>query len=202
MKTFIYDTETTGFTHGSKPLDHPHQPYLVQIGGMLVDDDTRRTLAEINLIAIPEWNGEIKKVPKEASDIHGIDDVLIEQVGLPYKVVIPIFNQLARKADRFVCHNAGYDYPIMKIGYARNGFNAETLLKTPHYCTMLTTTPLLKLPHKKGGSGYKWPSLMEAYMHYVDENGFEGAHDAMEDVRATAKVFYALLDAGIEIKAL
>jgi len=195
--TFIYDTETTGFHKGKDNLGRADQPYLVQIGGILFDDETRRVLAEINLIAKPEHRGVIAKIPEQASDIHGITDAIAAEHGLPYKVVVPMFNQLIKKADRLVCHNVGFDEVIMLVAYCRCAYDQTSFRAKKHICTMKETTDLLKLPHKSGRKGNKWPSLMEAYKHYVDPEGFEGAHDAMEDVRATSKLFWKLVDAGV-----
>lgn len=195
MKTFVYDTETTGFIHYKKGFSDAAQPYLVQIGGMLFDDDTRRVLAEINLLATPSV-----LIPPAASEVHGITDAMVQSAGLPYNVVLPMFNNIIKKADRLVCHNVDYDLRIMHIAYCRMKYDMQVLKSKPHICTMQTTTPILKLPHKKGGRGYKWPNLQEAYKSFVDEKGFEGAHDAMEDVRATSKVFWSLVDSGHPLK--
>lgn len=194
--TFVYDTETTGLYQYKKVLSHPAQPHLVQLGGILFDDETRRVLAEINLLGIPELNGVRVKIPAEASDIHGITNKLVDSAGLSHRVVLPMFNNLIKCADRLVCHNADFDRKIILTAYSRCAFDQDTIRSKPHVCTMKIATPILKLPKKNGKSGTKWPSLMEAYKHFVDENGFEGAHDAMEDVRATAKVFWALVDEG------
>ena len=60
---------------------------------------------------------------------------------------------------------------------------------------MEATTDICKIPPPRG-SGYKWPKLEEAYRILVDPVGFEGAHDAMVDVEACRKVFYALKNGG------
>ena len=57
------------------------------------------------------------------------------------------------------------------------------------FCTMLNTVEIVKIPGRKG---YKWPKLDEAYRILVDPDGFEGAHDALADVKACRKVFYNL----------
>lgn len=194
--TLVYDTETSGLYQYKKGVSDPAQPYLVQLGGILFDDETRRVLGEINLLAIPEHRGVRAKIPKEASDIHGITDKLIDAAGLSYKVVLPMFNNIIKRADRLVCHNADFDRRIMLTAYSRCAFDQDEIRAKAHVCTMKITTPILKLPKKNGRAGIKWPSLMEAYKHFVDEDGFEGAHDAMEDVRATASVFWALVDEG------
>jgi DNA polymerase III epsilon subunit-like protein len=50
---------------------------------------------------------------------------------------------------------------------------------------------LLKISH----ISFKWPKLTEAYRHCYDRD-FDGAHDALADVRATADVFRWLVSKG------
>lgn len=194
--TLVFDTETTGFHKGKENLGRADQPYLVQLGAQLFDDDTRRILAEINLIALPEFRGVVAPIPKAASDVHGITDDIVQKYGLSYKVVIPMFNQLLRNADKCVCHNVAFDEVIMLVAYSRIAADQTLYREKPHLCTMKALTPVLKIPNATRG-GYKWPSLMEAYKILVDPAGFEGAHDAMEDVRATGKLFWACVDKGL-----
>ena len=191
--TFVYDTETTGFHKGKDNLGHPDQPYLVQLGGILYEDETRRVLGEINLLGRPEFRGTLADIPQQASDVHGITTEMVHKYGLPYKVVVPMFNQMVKKADRLVCHNVAYDEVIMLVAYNRCAYDQSLYRSKPHICTMETLTPIMKLP---GPRGHKWPNLMEAYKEYVDPAGFEGAHNAMEDVRATGALFWACVDRG------
>ena len=53
---------------------------------------------------------------------------------------------------------------------------------------MLNTTKLCKIP---GKYGYKWPTLSELHM-FLFGNGFEGAHDALNDVLACAACYFEL----------
>ena len=69
----------------------------------------------------------------------------------------------------------------------------DNKLTTHGKCTMRIATNVLKIP---GPRGFKWPTLQEAYKRLVDPAGFEGAHDAITDVKACAAVFYALEDGG------
>lgn len=46
----------------------------------------------------------------------------------------------------------------------------------------------------KGMKGFKSPNLQEAYKHFFGVE-FEGAHDAMADVRACKDVFFKLKEA-------
>jgi hypothetical protein len=80
MKTaLVFDTETTGLPLFEQPSDHPDQPHLVQLGALLVDLDTRRELASVDLIVRPDgW-----VIGEEVSKIHGITHELAMDVGVP-----------------------------------------------------------------------------------------------------------------------
>jgi hypothetical protein len=54
---------------------------------------------------------------------------------------------------------------------------------------MELSTEILKLPNPRGG--YKWPNLTELHT-YLFGKGFDGAHDAMADVKACANCFFEL----------
>ena len=160
---------------------------------MLFED--RDLVQQVNVIACPtNANGDVMDIPKEAQDVHGISRERAERVGLPYKLVIPMFNQLLRKSDAVVAHNLSFDAMVMAAAYYRHGYPADELQRPRRICTMKSTENVLKLPGRYGK--YKWPSLDEAYRALVDPEGFEGAHDAFADTIACAKVFWACIDAG------
>jgi len=194
MLTLVFDTETTGKADfKAAKLNRLHcQPYIVQLGAILYED--QQVVAELNLIVDPSYKGTRVEVPQEAIDVHGISNEMIEAASFDHKVVIPMFNQLVRKADRLVAHNMQFDLLMARSMFTRIAASHDTLLGVPKVCTMLSAKPVLKLPGKYGD--YKWPSLDEAYRTLVDADGFEGAHDAMVDVRAAAAVLFALEDAG------
>jgi len=49
-----FDTETTGLPLFKEPSEHPDQPHIVQLAAVLVDLDTRRELASMDVIVKPE----------------------------------------------------------------------------------------------------------------------------------------------------
>jgi len=56
---------------------------------------------------------------------------------------------------------------------------------------MQLMTPICKLPSQR--QTFKWPKLQEAY-NFCFKEDFKGAHDALSDVRATARVLRWLVD--------
>lgn len=178
----VFDTETSGMANFRQPASHPSQPYLVQLGAILFSDD-HRVLQEINLIVKPD--GYI--IPKEASDIHGITQEMAMSCGLPLWSVISIFREISNMAPIHVAHNLQFDALIMAASVQRVCDTIGTLawIDNEGFCTMKVMTPICRL---KGPYGFKWPTLQEAHQHAF-QTEFEGAHDAMADVRACARVY-------------
>lgn len=65
--------------------------------------------------------------------------------------------------------------------------------KNRQICTMNESTDLCKIP---GPYGYKWPKLEELHKHLFGKT-FDNAHDALADVRATARCLFELRRRGM-----
>jgi DNA polymerase-3 subunit epsilon len=183
--TLVFDTETTGLVDFKNPDDVDKQPHLVQLAAQLVDPET--VWSKVELIVRPPV-----KIPKAASDVHGIDERVATKYGVPTRVAVAMFNNLLRVADRIAGHNIDFDLAVMFAEYKRNNAPLDLFTtdnKSPDYrpriCTMRTAEGVLKLPGKFPDS-YKWPTLSEAFAYFTGET-FD-AHDAGEDVDATITV--------------
>jgi DNA polymerase-3 subunit epsilon len=184
MKRLYFDTETTGFPpKAGAPL--AECPYIVQLAAILVDDEHGEMLA-LNAIIKPD--GWI--VPDGAAEVHGITTEKADRFGIPASVIIPAFGSMVALADEIVAHNIEFDLKLATFEFERHG-HEQILRAKPRFCTMKTTTDLCKLPGRYGS--YKWPKLIEAHQHFFGE-GFDGAHDALADVRACQRVHRHLLD--------
>lgn len=197
MLDLVFDTETTGKWDFKASPWAEHQPAICQIGAILYRD--RKVVTELNIVVVPQGIGGARiMIPPEAQRIHGVTEDLVDAVGIPYKVALPMFNQLLKRADRAVAFNTGYDLPVMRTAYNRLAADQAPLNAANWRCAMLSAAPHTKLPGKYGDK-WGWPTLDLAYRKLVDPQGFEGAHDAMVDVRAAAAVLFALDDLGAEI---
>lgn len=182
----FFDTETTGMADFKSPPSADHQPHLVQLGAILCDSH-RRVVAEMNLLIKPTgWT-----VPDEAAAIHGITTDLASRYGVGLPATMRLFFALCERAELMVAHNFQFDDCITQAAYCRAGLHELLGLhrRRQSYCTMKSATPILKLPGKYGD--FKWPNLQEAHQHFLGRK-FEGAHDAMADVRACRDVYYAM----------
>lgn len=186
----FFDTETTGL-----PLDHKlpstdtaNWPRLVQVGWILANDEGVE-LSSGNFIVYP--NGF--EIPKEASKIHGFTTEIARNNGLPLDSVINLFLKDFKKADCIVGHNVSFDQKVMGAEFIRLGRNDPMFTKRA-ICTMHGGTEYCQLKGKYGK--YKWPKLQELYYKLFGTN-FEDAHDAMADIRATARCFWKMKELGI-----
>ena len=188
MTRFLFfDTETDGLPKNYKApvTDLDNWPRLVQIGWIVMNEN-QDVLEEKEYIIFPD--GFI--IPKEVSDIHRVTQERAEKGGVPILTVLQEFRTKISQSDYLVGHNIEFDCNIIGAEFIRN--DIESLEnKTPRICTMKSSTAFCKLPSKWGK--YKWPKLMELHTKLFGE-GFEEAHDAIVDIRATAKCFFELLE--------
>ena len=86
----------------------------------------------------------------------------------------------------------------------RYGLTKETILAMPkvaEFCTMKAALPIINLPpsEKMLAAGFnrpKQPRLSECIQHFFGQE-MDGAHDAINDVRACARVYLHLKSAKI-----
>jgi len=187
------DTETCGIPNDRLPDDHEAQPPLVQLGCLLVDEDNGAEWATLELIVRPNgWT-----IPDSAAQVHGISTALAEAVGVPLSLVVPAYVNLRARASKLVFHNAEFDLKILRQAIARNGKPVTRPGPSDYECTMAMASPIMKIPPTERmvragrGDQFKHPSLMEAHEHFLGEK-FEGAHGALADVRACARIYFEI----------
>ena len=197
----FFDTETTGIRKGG------FIPRVVQIGAMLTDNEGK-VVGELNLLLHPEG---FENIPVEASNVHGFSTDFVKNHGVDRYMALNAFFAMMEQADTVVAHNAEYDMDLLQIktDYYKDIHNdiqagtiwQDILNEAKVFCTMLNSREILKLPLSEAQASffkdkgidqqYKNPRLEEAHIHFMGYN-FEGAHDAMADVRACKDVFFKL----------
>lgn len=168
MKLLTFDVETTGT---NKKTDR-----IVQIAWEVYDLYAKRVLSEQSFLVNP-----LRDIPAEATAKHGItQDRVADQ---------PTFHQL-RTSGVF----SELESPdVVRAGYNVKRFDIEMIEEA----YLMSGNPI-----RWGGpvlDGFAlWQALyprtlQDAYKKWVDEQGFEGAHDALVDVRATRQVLEGML---------
>jgi DNA polymerase-3 subunit epsilon len=116
MRAIFLDTETQGLPLFSEPSEHPRQPHIVQLAALLVDVETRKTLASLDLVINPvDW-----EIPDDVAKIHGITTEYARDVGVREEHAVELLIQLWKRADFRVAHNEQFDARIVKIALHRH----------------------------------------------------------------------------------
>lgn len=189
----FYDTETTGLPDRFAPLNSDRQPRCVQLAAILTDDVGNEQSC-LNLIIHPD--GWI--IPPGASSIHGITTEKAKAIGIREAVAAAAFYDLSRKADLLVAHNEKFDRQIVNIMFERLGRGWK--LDVPAFDTMEAAAPIVNLPPTPrmvaaGIDKPKAPKLEECIKYFFGED-LNGAHDALIDVRACARIYFKMKKEG------
>lgn len=186
MIYLFFDTETTDLPDFKKQATDPSQPHILQLAAILIDQ-TGLVLAEINLLVKPDgWT-----INPKAEAVHGISMERATKYGLKLGTVVKLFLALADKADLLVAHSFDFDEKMIRreLHHLGEPQTAEAFRDRKNHCTMKQGTALCKIPSARGG--FKWPKLQELHGHLFGV-GFEDAHDAMADIRATVRCFFEM----------
>lgn len=197
-----FDTETTGLPLFKEPSEHPDQPHIVQLAAVLVDLDSRRELACMDVIVKPDgWT-----IPTEVSAIHGITTEQALDVGIPESTALEMLLAMWAQRTR-IAHNEPFDARIVRIACMRHApAFADSWKAGKAECTQQLSTPILNLPptDKMKAAGFKKPksaNLGEAYEFFTGRK-LEGAHSAMTDTRACLDVYLAIKDGKTKAAAM
>lgn len=189
-----FDVETQGLPNFKERSDHPSQPHLVQLA-MILMDDTGAEVETHNVIIKPDgWT-----VPDDVAAIHGITTEIAMAKGIPEADAVAMFVMALGKSSLRVAHNISFDDRLLRIAMLRAGIarpDIEAMEARPSFCTCRTATPIVNLPPtekmlRAGFTKPKPPKLEECVRHFWDES-LDGAHDALVDVRACARVYWHL----------
>ncbi len=194
MAILFYDTETTGMAMMKDSPAHPDQPRIVPKEAVSITTrisfrpNSAQILAtaqsKLALVVQVLQSSPIKL--EGAAAIHGITTEEAERHGVPIGVAMVMFGAMLAQAHTAVAHNQAFDDHMIAVEES-HGIPVLSC-KFARVCTMLASVDVCKLP---GPYGYKWPKLTEAHQILVGR-GFEGAHDALADVMACARVYFAL----------
>lgn len=188
----FFDTETTGL-----PLNNMWQapaentvvwPRVVQLAWEYYKDGQLENSG--NYIIKPEGFS----IPSDSARVHGITTERARAEGVVLSKVLEEFSSLVKGSDFIVAHNVSFDEKVMGAEFIRAGMG-NLLAGKQTVCTKELSTNFCAIPHP-ARSGYKWPTLAELHGKLFG-TGFDEAHNAMADVKATAKCFWELKKQGV-----
>jgi len=197
----FFDTETTNLPQFKKPNHDPSQPKILQLGAILADESGEVVEEFSTLVQIGD-----SPINPYALAAHGISAKKANEEGISPLAAFIKFHELASSCDALACHNFNFDIKLIQITSAQVApFFVESdaadlmmsdIEELPYYCTMASTISYCNLPFPSGRKGKKFPKLEELHRILFEEN-FEGAHDAMADVRATMRCYFELKKLGV-----
>lgn len=192
MTILFFDTETTGFFQDRLPIDHPDQPYIVQLAAQLCHDNGN-PIAGFSIIVNPGI-GSVS-IPARAAEVHGITEDVAVQFGVSSEFALSAFTHLYQRADLVCAHNIKFDRGVIEAAISRH-YRKVMPLRKPLFCTMEAAAPIINLPPTErmravGFDKPKPPKLEECIRHFFNED-LDGAHDAMVDVTACRRVYLHL----------
>ena len=183
IKVTIFDTETTGF------LNKDNRLVQFAAHSLMLHPTSFRAFT------VQEFSSLVKcdiPVPEGARSVHGITQGMAS-FGVEERVICRWFNNACKTSDYMVAHNYSFDHNFMKEVFARNKLIFPDIKNK--ICTMRESTEFCQIPKTNNRTGYKQPKLIELHQHLFNE-GFDGAHDALVDVKATKRCLVKLLEEG------
>ena len=186
----FYDTETSGFINPNLSPTDNEQGRLMQIAVLIVDKQLN-VVNEFSAIIQPQ---QPYKLQKRAGDVHGITKAYAESYGIDFMSAVTVLSRLTGRCRYSVCHNHNFDSSVMENESKAFPFYEldPPLSFEKSYCTMRSGLGrVIGCTDKRGRS--KLPNLQESYEFFTGKK-FEGAHNAMADIKATLRVFKGICD--------
>jgi DNA polymerase III epsilon subunit-like protein len=186
----FFDTETNGLPSDFKapPSAGGNWPRIIQLAWILCDENLNPIDHSCDLIKPDGWT-----IPNEKFWIdNGYSTETNNEKGLPLEFSIAKFLVALQKSKYGVAHNMDFDFPVIASEMMR--YNMKSTNKVEKICTMKKSTDFCNLKNSRGGK--KWPKLEELHTILFGES-FDGAHDALEDVRATVRCFKRLREINV-----
>lgn len=189
MKLLFIDTETTG-------LD-PARNAVIQVSGIIDIDGEEKD--RFNLRVRPEaW----KKIDKKAVEINGISDFSAYPLSKDsFSDFIKVLSQHVDRYDKqdkftMVGQNPAFDYRFLSQWAHENGENYLHAFIRYSLIDLIAITALFQIAEVFKTENMKLKTIGE-YLGYEFK-----AHDAMEDVEVTRKIFYQYADlvSGLTLK--
>lgn len=191
----FFDTETTGIPDFKARSNDPTQPHLVQVALVQSNEDGQEIASNVVIIRPDGWT-----ISPELTAIHGISHERAMDEGIPESDAVDMFLLAQSRVQLRVAHNESFDRRIMRIAMTRAAIQRdviEGIERRASYCTCEKSKPIVNLPPTEkmiaaGFNGPKPPKLEECIRHFFDED-LPGAHDALVDARACARIYRRLV---------
>lgn len=183
----VFDTETNGLPKNWKApvTDLDNWPRIIQLAFATFSDEGEFIDSYCELIVPDGWT-----VPADKFWVdNGYSQDSSIMFGVPIQEAMTTLLVSMQSCSTIVAHNMSFDEKIVGAEMIRLGLKSEN--KPTKICTKETSTEFCAIPNQNGFNSFKWPKLEELHNKLFGE-GFDGAHDALNDVMACAKCFFEL----------
>lgn len=191
MPILYYDSETSDVFDKKRP---EIQPRIASIAAVLFSDDGKHEVGSFYGLIQPDgWT-----MNKQASQVNGLTNEFLAENGMPGEGVLLHFLLLFNSARLAIAFNSAFDNKVIEyeVKTRLNGKLTQPPFDTGKTrCAMMAASACMKMPNRFGYAGFAWPKLDEAYF-WMFKKQMEGAHNALNDVRATAWLSFAMRDLG------
>ena len=181
MQLVAFDTETTG-------LD-VQKEHIIQLSLVKIATDTWQTIDQRDWYILPE--GEFT-IPAEAEAVHHISKEFLLEHGVSLRSVYDDLIAFTNGCDFLSYNGNGYDAPILHYNLKRLGLDFAFDGRTWYDALLLERIHTAGQVDENGEKLHN--NLTAAYTRYYG-HPFEGAHNSLDDVRATIEVFKAQIAA-------
>lgn len=193
----FFDTETTGLPDFKARSHDPNQPHLVQLALLSFDDAGNEVDSGISQSMIIRPDGWT--ITPELTAIHGISHERAMNEGIAEDIAVQMFVIAQARCSLRVAHNESFDRRILRIAMTRAGLERdfiEHIEARASFDTCAAAKSIVNLPPTDkmlaaGFTGPKPPKLEECIKHFFGEE-LAGAHDALIDTRACARIYFHL----------
>jgi exonuclease I len=184
------DTETSDLFDDRFTVTDPKQTkvHMVSLAATVFADDGQEVQSIYSIIKPDGWT-----VQPGAQAQHGITTEYATQHGVPVGVPLTVLMWMCQMVDHILVFNWNFDSRvIMRELHLNRDVGYWGFSETKGRCVMLAASAYLKLPNQHGYASYAWPKLGLAY-EMICGKKLEGAHHALNDVRATAQIAMQLI---------
>jgi len=203
----MFDTETISLPKDYKqgPSANDNWPRVHEIAWQRYNEK-RELVHEYKTLIKPKGWEVPKTMIKDGIEVpsfqaeYGYSTEECEMFGEDIAKVLSLFSIQLFKSKYIIAHNMSFDLNVVASEMIRTGLKVHYppgKTRPKKICTKDEGTDFCAIPNPhKWAKGFKWCKLEELHMKLFNEE-FEDAHDALGDVKALARCFFGLVDAGV-----
>jgi len=201
----FFDTETTGLAKNFKApaTDLENWPRVTQLAWQVYGEDGNLIRERSELIKPEGWAiPTVEELEEEGNRNpnffveNNMSTERCEREGVRLIDILEDFVEQVNESKYIVAHNMAFDGKVIGAEMIRTSLEFSS--EPTKICTMQSATDYCKIKNTWGS--YKWPTLTELHEKLFDE-GFDGAHDALADVSASARSFFELKKREVILKS-